>query len=153
ITARSQPADPLIEVAHIGRLEGLAEALRDAERAALTGDGIGEASAEGLSIATVALGPIVPGGLTHGLITVCRPGDGFNDDDLELLRSLANRATLALSNVNLHIDVQRQAVTDDLTQLATHGHFQQLLSAEMDEVRRYRYPVGLAMLDLDDFKS
>ncbi len=154
VTARRQAGDPLTEAGHVGRLEGLGEAIHDSERGALTGDGIGEAQTNELSIATVALGPIVASGPTHGLITVCRAGQGgFNEDDLELLRSLAARATLALRNVNLHLDVQRQAVTDDLTELATHGHFQQLLSAEMDEVRRYRYPVGLVMLDLDDFKS
>jgi diguanylate cyclase (GGDEF)-like protein len=101
----------------------------------------------------VALGAMASSGLTHGLITVCREGSSFSEDDLELLRSLAARATLALANVNLHFDVQRQAVTDDLTGLATHGRFQERLGAEMEEVRRYRYPVGLAMIDLDDFKS
>lgn len=58
-----------------------------------------------------------------------------------------------LANVTLHHDVQRQAVTDDLTGLTSHGRFQQLLRAEMDEVRRYPHPVGLVMLDIDDFKS
>jgi diguanylate cyclase (GGDEF)-like protein len=55
--------------------------------------------------------------------------------------------------VNLHFDMQRQAITDDLTGLASHGHFPELLDAEMEAVRRYRYPVGLIMLDIDDFKS
>ncbi len=68
---------------------------------------------------------------------MCAAGRRFNEDDLELLRSLAARATLALANVNRHHDMQRQAVTDDLTGLATHGQFQDLLSAEMEEVRRY----------------
>jgi diguanylate cyclase (GGDEF)-like protein len=58
-----------------------------------------------------------------------------------------------MANVNLHFDVQRQAITDDLTGLASHGHFQDLLSSEMEEVRRYQYPVGLIMLDIDNFKS
>jgi diguanylate cyclase (GGDEF)-like protein len=44
-------------------------------------------------------------------------------------------------------------VTDDLTGLATHGAFQDLLASELAEVRRYRYPVGLLMIDLDGFKS
>ena len=83
---------------------------------------------------------MAPGGPTHGLITVCREGRRFTEDDLELLRSLAAQATLAMANVNLHFDVQRQAITDDLTGLATHGHFQDLLSAEMEEVRRYQLP-------------
>lgn len=56
-------------------------------------------------------------------------------------------------NVNLHIETQRQAVTDDLTGLASHGRFQEALTSEMEQVRRYRYPVGLIMLDIDNFKS
>jgi diguanylate cyclase (GGDEF)-like protein len=70
-----------------------------------------------------------------------------------LLRPLAAQATMAMTNVTLHYDVQRQAITDDLTGLATHGHFQDLLGAEMEEARRYHYAVGLIMLDIDDFKS
>jgi diguanylate cyclase (GGDEF)-like protein len=49
--------------------------------------------------------------------------------------------------------VQLQAVTDELTTLANHRRFQELLATEMDQVRRYRYPVGLIMLDVDDFKK
>ncbi|HZE04693.1 MAG TPA: diguanylate cyclase [Solirubrobacteraceae bacterium] len=152
ISARRAATEPLSEAGHIGRLAGLDAPIYEAERDALNGDGIGRASAENLHLATVALGPVVPGGPTHGLITVGRD-EPFTDADLDLLRTLAAQTTLALANVNLHHDVQRQAITDDLTGLATHGHFQQLLSAEMEEVRRYRYPVGLIMLDLDDFKS
>ena len=47
----------------------------------------------------------------------------------------------------------RQAVTDELTGLANHGRFQELLGAEMEQVRRYHHPVGLIMLDIDNFKS
>jgi diguanylate cyclase (GGDEF)-like protein len=153
VSARRSVDDVLTETVHVGRLAGLEGAIYEAERDALSSDGIGEASMDDVHLATVALGPIAPGGPTHGLITVCREGRAFTEDDLELLRSLAAQATLAMANVNLHFDVQRQAITDDLTGLATHGHFQDLLSAEMDEVRRYRYPVGLIMLDIDNFKS
>ena len=153
VSARRSVDDVLTETIHVGRLAGLEGAIYEAERHALSTDGIGEASVDDVHLATVALGPIAPGGPTHGLITVCREGRAFTEDDLELLRSLAAQATLAMANVNLHFDVQRQAITDDLTGLATHGHFQDLLGAEMDEVRRYRYPVGLIMLDIDNFKS
>ena len=153
VSARQSSDDALTETVHVGRLAGLEGPIYDAERRALTSDGVGEASQGEMSLATVALGPITPGGPTHGLITVCREGRRFTEDDLELLRSLAAQATLAMANVNLHFDVQRQAITDDLTGLATHGHFQDLLSAEMDEVRRYRYAVGLIMIDIDNFKS
>jgi diguanylate cyclase (GGDEF)-like protein len=153
VSSRQSAVDSLKETIHVGRLAGLEGQIYEAERRALAADGVGEASTGEVHLATVALGPVGPGGPTHGLITVCREGRGFTEDDLELLRSLAAQATLAMANVNLHYDVQRQAITDDLTGLATHGHFQELLSTEMEEVRRYRYPVGLIMLDIDDFKS
>ena len=153
VSARQSADDVLTETVHVGRLAGLEGPIYDAERRALTSDGVGEASQGEMYLATVALGAMAPGGPTHGLITVCREGRRFTEDDLELLRSLAAQATLAMANVNLHFDVQRQAITDDLTGLATHGHFQDLLSAEMEEVRRYHYPVGLIMLDIDNFKS
>jgi diguanylate cyclase (GGDEF)-like protein len=153
VSARETADDMLAETLHVGRLAGLEATIYDAERRALTSDGLGEASLGDAHLATVALGPVAPGGPTHGLITVCRDGRPFTADDLELLRSLAAQATLAMANVNLHFDVQRQAITDDLTGLASHGHFQDLLRAEMEEVRRYRYPVGLIMLDIDNFKS
>ena len=70
-----------------------------------------------------------------------------------MLRSLPLRPTLALENVELHFQVQRQAVTDELTGLANHGRFQELLAAEIEQVRRYHHPLGLIMLDIDDFKS
>ncbi len=153
VSARRNAAQPLEEMMHLGRLEGLEEAVYEAERRALEGDGTGEAGDGSVRLASVALGPIAPGGPTHGLITVCRTGRRFSEDDIELLRSLAAQATLALRNVTMHHDIQRQAVTDDLTGLATHGRFQELLDTEMEEVRRYRYPVGLIMLDIDDFKA
>jgi diguanylate cyclase (GGDEF)-like protein len=153
VSARQSAEDMLTETVHVGRLAGLEATIYDAERDALTTDGVGEASLGDAHLATVALGPITSGGPTHGLITVCRDGRPFTEDDLELLRSLAAQATLAMANVNLHFDVQRQAITDDLTGLASHGHFQDLLGAEMEEVRRYQYPVGLIMLDIDNFKS
>ena len=153
ITARGDAGEPLVEVGHVGRLEGLADQIHESESLALTGDKLGQVSADPFSIVTVALGPIAPGGSPHGLITVARKDAGFSEDDLELLRSLASRATLALANVNLHFDVQRQAITDDLTGLASHGQFQQLLAAELDGAQRYGYSVGLVMIDIDDFKA
>ena len=70
-----------------------------------------------------------------------------------MVRSLANQATLALENAELHVQVSRQAITDELTGLGNHRRCQEQLSTEMELVRRYPHPVGLIMLDIDDFKS
>ena len=44
-------------------------------------------------------------------------------------------------------------MTDELTGLANHGRFQELLNSEIEQVRRYQHPIGLIMLDIDDFKA
>src|SRR6185437_15743587 len=93
VSARHSADDAPTETVHVGRLAGLEGTIYDAERQALTTDGVGEGSLGDVHMATVALGPIVPGGPTHGLITVCREGRRFTEDDLELLRSLAAQAT------------------------------------------------------------
>ncbi len=60
---------------------------------------------------------------------------------------------MRLENIELHFQASRQAVTDELTGLANHRRFQELLDAEIEQVRRYHHPLGLIMLDIDDFKA
>jgi diguanylate cyclase (GGDEF)-like protein len=153
LSVRSTADEPLAETVRVGSLAGLEQSIFEAERAALEAGGLGEAASDELSVASIALGPLDQGGRAHGLITVGRRGRPFTDDDRDILRSLAAQATLALENVELHFQVRRQAVTDELTGLANHGRFQELLSVEIEQVRRYHHPVSLIMLDLDDFKS
>ncbi len=153
VSARSRGSEPLMQAEHVGTLTGLEQSLTEAERRAVESGAVGEAASGDFHVAAVALGRIDGDGPPHGVITVCREGRPFSDDDHELLRSLASRATLALTNVNTHIDVARQAVTDDLTGLASRGHLEELLDNEMREVARYGYSVAVAMFDIDNFKS
>jgi diguanylate cyclase (GGDEF)-like protein len=153
LTVREANDQPLAQAGTVGSLSGLERGVHEAEKSALAGDGLGESQAGDEHVASVALGPLQPGGRVRGLITVARRDRPFDDGDRDILRSLAAQATLALENVELHYQVQRQAVTDELTGLANHGRFQELLQAEIEQVRRYQHPVGLIMLDLDDFKS
>ncbi|HTX08823.1 MAG TPA: diguanylate cyclase [Solirubrobacteraceae bacterium] len=153
LSVRSTDAEPLAETAREGSLVGLEGAVQRAEQAALDHGGFGEEQAAGVSVAALTLGSLEPQRRAHGLITVARRERPFDDDDREVLRSLAAEAALALENVELHFQVRRQAVTDELTGLANHGRFQELLNAEIEQVRRYHHPIGLVMLDIDDFKA
>jgi diguanylate cyclase (GGDEF)-like protein len=149
---RSADGQPLAETAQEGSLAGLEPALQRAEQGALDDGGFAEEQVAGVSVAVVALGSI-ESQQAHGLITVARRGHPFTDDDREVLRSLGAEAALALENIELHFQVREQAVTDELTGLANHGRFQELLNAEIEQVRRYHHPIGLIMLDIDDFKA
>jgi diguanylate cyclase (GGDEF)-like protein len=152
VSTRQSDDEPLSEATREGSFAGTENAIYEAERAALKTGGLGEAQGDGSVAVAATLRPLEPGHRIHGLITVAR-GRPFSDDDRALLRSLAAQATLALENVDLHHQVSRQAVTDELTGLANHGRFQELLSSEIEQVRRYHHPVGLIMLDIDDFKA
>ena len=153
LSVRSTEEESFAEAASEGSLAGLEDAVERAEHAALENGGLGEEEVADVSVAAVALGSLESHGRAHGLITVARRGRPFTDDDRELLRSLGAEAALALENIELHFQVRRQAVTDELTGLANHGRFQELLNAEIEQVRRYHHPIGLIMLDIDDFKA
>lgn len=145
--------DGVVDTGTIGSLAGLERPIEDAERLALHNGRIGESRAGQTFVASVALRPADRQGRLYGLITVGRNGRAFTDAERELLALLAAQTTLALENVDLHYQVRRQAVTDELTGLGNYARLQELLSSEVEQVRRYGDPVGLLMLDLDDFKS
>jgi diguanylate cyclase (GGDEF)-like protein len=153
LSVRSGEDGLMNETLREGSLSGLEEAVEQAERAALQNGGFGEGQVAGTNVAAVTLGVPESRGEAHGVIAVARRGRPFTDDDREVLRSLGAEAALALENIELHFQVSRQAVTDELTGLANHGRFQALLNAEIEQVRRYHHPIGLIMLDIDDFKA
>jgi len=153
VSIRGGGQEPLAEVLREGSLDGLEAHILESERGALREGGLGESGGEGIAVLSVAMAPVEPGGRTHGLITVISHERAFSEDDREVLRSLATQASLALENVDLHLQVSRQAVTDELTGLSNHGRFQELLGTQVEQVRRYHTPLGLIMLDIDNFKA
>jgi diguanylate cyclase (GGDEF)-like protein len=153
VTARMESEDGLRHEARLGSLSEFDEDLTKAERSALSTGEPTDVARDGRAVLSLPLGPRQPGRQVRGVLSVGRDGRPFSPDERELVRSLTAQAALALENVDLHIQVQRQAVTDELTSLANHGRFQELLGAEIEQVRRYHHPLGLIMLDIDDFKA
>lgn len=68
-------------------------------------------------------------------------------DEIGLLADSFNKMTQDLL-------IQRQkAITDGLTGLYTHSHFERVLEAEVDRAIRYKTQLSLLLLDIDFFKS
>ncbi len=153
VSAFVDPDDGLREAAAVGSLADAGDAIAETEQEALNTGDVAERTSAKRAVLSLPLGPLQPGGRAHGVLTVVRDSHPFTQDENELLRSLSLQAALALENVELHFQVRRQAVTDELTGLANHGRFQELLEAEAEQVRRYHHPLGLIMLDIDDFKA
>ncbi len=124
----------------------------EAERIALNEGSLGQADAGDLHVMAARMGVTPQRQLAYGTLAVGRHGDPFCEDDRALFRSLAAQAWRALDNVRLHDEADRKATTDLLTGLANHGEFQAVLSHELEDARRYNYPVGLVLFDLDNFK-
>ena len=88
-----------------------------------------------------------------GVVSIARHGKGFDETEYELFSYLTGQAAVSIENVDLHEIVQMQAVTDELTGLFNLRHFHHTLDGEIERSRRFGTEVGLAMLDIDDFKQ
>ena len=88
-----------------------------------------------------------------GVVSVARRDRPFSAAERELFHYLAEQAAVSIENVGLHETVERQAVTDELTGLFNRRRFQEAMATEVERSKRFGQPVGLVLLDLDDFKT
>ncbi|MGD1075713.1 MAG: sensor domain-containing diguanylate cyclase, partial [Thermodesulfovibrionales bacterium] len=87
------------------------------------------------------------------LIFLSEEDRALNSYQLELLEVLGNQASLSLANAKFHHELERMAITDGLTGLYNHRHFQEKLSSEFRRLRRFSDPLSLLLVDIDFFKK
>jgi diguanylate cyclase (GGDEF)-like protein len=148
--ARDGTQEPLLQRAVLGDVGAFAEAIRSAEEVALGSGRPGEGDDGGMVALAHPLGAASRPPV--GVITVARGGEPFSPQERDLIHYLAAQATVSLENVDLHDVVQRQAVTDELTGLFNHRRFQEVVDGEVERARRFETPLGVVMLDIDNFK-
>ena len=90
-----------------------------------------------------------------GVIDCLNPIDRsyFAATDSEFLAAVAAEAATAISNARLHAATELQAITDSLTGIYNHGELHRRLAEEVARGYRYRHPVSLCFLDIDEFKA
>jgi diguanylate cyclase (GGDEF)-like protein len=145
---------PLVQVALTGTVDGLEEAVRAAEARVLETGEPCEATVDGVAALSH---PMRRGDDAHarvsGVVSVARRDHPFSVAERELFHYLAEQAAVSIENVGLHETVERQAVTDELTGLFNRRRFQEAMATEVERSKRFGQPVGLVLLDLDDFKA
>ena len=145
---------PLEQVALTGGLAGLEEAVRAAEARVLETGEPCEATVDGVAALSH---PMRRGDDVHarvsGVVSVARRDRAFSATERELFHYLAEQAAVSIENVGLHETVERQAVTDELTGLFNRRRFQEAMATEVERSKRFGQPLGLVLLDLDDFKN
>jgi diguanylate cyclase (GGDEF)-like protein len=144
---------PLQEAARVGPTAEFQAVLTAAEEGALRSGNSGSGSAGSASALAHVLRGSDASDEVLGVISVVRSERGFERGERDLVAYLARQAGVSIENVGLHEQVQRQALTDELTGLFNHRRFVDALAAEAERARRFNHSVGLVMLDLDDFKT
>lgn len=100
--------------------------------------------------------PLEAKGYVVGVLVVDRmvkgPGPSITEEDLDVLSVFANQAAIAIENAKLYTKIERLSVTDGLTELFNHRTFQEQLNKEWSRAQRSKDPLGLVMMDIDNFK-
>jgi diguanylate cyclase (GGDEF)-like protein/putative nucleotidyltransferase with HDIG domain len=102
--------------------------------------------------AAIAL-PIFYAEQLHGILFIeSSVAAEFSDEEVLLIRTLADLIAGALHNAYSFQKAQEQAITDGLTGVKTHRFFMEALSAEWKRSTRAARAFALVLMDLDRFK-
>ncbi len=99
--------------------------------------------------------PLVVHGRLLGVLEAMNDPDSpeFSVHQLGTLQAAAAQAAVAIENHLLFGEVQRLAITDELTGVHSRRHLFELGQREFAQSVRFRKPLSAIMFDLDHFKS
>lgn len=80
------------------------------------------------------------------------PTRTWQENEILLLRTVADQVTVAVSHARLFSQMQQQALTDGLTGCFNRRSFEMQLERDLHMATRMRLPLSLILLDLDNFK-
>jgi diguanylate cyclase (GGDEF)-like protein len=102
---------------------------------------------------TLIMVPLVAKGQSIGLVELLSTSRIVPEAPrLELARTMANEAAIALENARLYDDARNLADRDPLTGFYNHRYLHERLGEEVVRAQRSRQPLSVLMIDLDDFK-
>lgn len=102
----------------------------------------------------VAAVPVIYHDRTMGvlLVTSDNPQRVWQDNEVMLLRTVADQVAVAVNHARLFQQMQHQALTDGLTGCFNRRFFEIQLERDLHLATRMRQPVSLILLDIDYFK-
>jgi len=102
-------------------------------------------------VRSIACIPMIVYNDVIGVINVTnkRHGKDFTDEDVEMLKAVADQAAVAINKAQLW----DMAVTDSLTGLYVRRYFMVKLQEELHRAERYNNILSIVMADLDQFKN
>jgi diguanylate cyclase (GGDEF)-like protein len=108
----------------------------------------------GLGIHSYLGVPVVFRGHATGLIALYNAGSHpFTENDAQVAELFANQVAIALDNSRRVEQMEKQAITDELTGLYNRRAFAGMAEKEVGRARRYKRPLALILFDIDHFKN
>jgi diguanylate cyclase (GGDEF)-like protein len=87
-----------------------------------------------------------------GLLTLVSTTKAFEEDDVRIAERIAVQAAVAIDNARMHEQLRLQATRDGLTGLPNHRSLQDELTKRLAEAYETGMPLGVCLLDIDNFK-
>lgn len=104
-----------------------------------------------LKVKDILVVPLIFAGRLSGLLLVANKLKGtFDQEDEDMLMNFAFQA---FQIITMHEEITNLAITDGLTGLNNHRHFQEKLKEEVEMTKRYGRELSLLILDIDHFKA
>ncbi len=98
--------------------------------------------------------PLLSGKALTGMVVLASSEpEAFTERHLSIMHLYCNQASESLSRALLHEDIKMKALTDGLTGLYNHRHFQERLEENLKRAERLGEKLSLLLLDIDHFKK
>jgi len=90
-----------------------------------------------------------------GIIVVhrCAKGIAWTESEKTLFYTVSGHIAVALSNARQFSAMQTMAITDNLTNVYNRRFFEERMRVELSNARQQKFPLSLALLDIDFFKK
>ncbi len=110
--------------------------------------------AETFSLKSLAIYPMIVRDRVVGMMAVDSPFRyvKFPREEIETFAVIAHQAAIIIDNARLFERVEQEARTDFLTGFPNHRHLQDLFEAALQRAAAEGQPLGIAMVDMDNFK-
>jgi len=79
--------------------------------------------------------------------------EGFKEEDLLLLTTLADYTAISIENAKFFQQINELTVIDDLTKLNNQRFLYKFLDYEVERAKRYKTTIAMIFFDLDKFKE
>ncbi|MBM2834231.1 MAG: hypothetical protein HW406_1392 [Candidatus Brocadiaceae bacterium] len=107
-----------------------------------------------ISIQSTITLPLVANGEDIGYASlVSHKPNAFNAEAIQHFFSVCYSLAIALRNARLFQSTKELSITDSLTRIYNRHYFDDVIEKEFLRAHRYKHPLSIALIDIDNFKA